>query len=585
MQLVADASALVGETLRVRGRALLRDSLLDLVVAEDTWRETEHELRRRVGIIAVRRGLRAERAQALLEEALNAILSNVEVVPASVYADRRTEARQRMARDPDDAPALALALTLDCGIWTADYDFFGCGMPVWSTETLLWYIRVGHTKPGWTGRDSMTTARETAAGTGGAAKRPLRMGMIGIGVGGAEMLLLMEVAPEIDLMAGADINPVTRQRFKERYPNARVYESAEALCSDPDVEAVWISSPNRFHAEHTILAANHGKHVVVEKPMALSLAQAEEMVRAAERNGVKLMAGHTRAYTLPIRAMRKIIVSGKLGRLRAINVIAYTDWMLRPRSSEELDLTQGGGIPYRQGPHQIDTIRVLGGGRLRSVRAGVGQWMPERPIPGYYAGYMEFEDGTPVTLVHDGYGYFLGAELVPWGESSQRYNLDQRVQVRKEMETGTRNEEADKQDLRIGGEAEEREFRRYTPAGKPWVPEDLGLLIVSCDRGDIRHSAHGLYVYDDEGLHDIDLTPDRIMGGSGQRRAELEEFHDAIAGGKPLYHDGAWGIGTLEATLALMESAKERKEIQLTHQVALASDYDTDFSLPYLEGR
>jgi phthalate 4,5-cis-dihydrodiol dehydrogenase len=429
----------------------------------------------------------------------------------------------------------------------------------------------------------VTTTRDNAEAAGGKVAKPLKMGMIGIGVGGAEMLLLMEVAPEIDLMSGADINPITRQRFLERYPNTRVYDSAEALCKDPDVEAVWISSPNRFHAEHTILAANHGKHVVVEKPMALSLQQAEEMVRAAEKNGVKLMAGHTRAYTHPIRAMRKIIQSGKLGKLCAINVIAYTDWMLRPRSADEQDLAQGGGIPYRQGPHQIDTIRVLGGGLLRSVRANVGQWMPERPIPGYYAGYMEFEDGTPVTLVHNGYGYFMGAELVPWGESAQRYNLEQRLQVRKEMETGTRDEEADKQDLRIGGEAEDREFRRYTADGKPWVPEDLGLLIVSCERGDIRHSAHGLYVYDDEGLHDIDLSPGRIMGGSGQRRAELEEFYEAVRGGGTLHHDGAWGMGTLEATLALMQSAKSRQEVQLTHQKALSPDYDANFTFPYLE--
>lgn len=429
----------------------------------------------------------------------------------------------------------------------------------------------------------MTTTRDVAKSAGGSTVKQLKMGMIGIGVGGAEMLLLMELAPEIDLMAGADINPVTRQRFKERYPNAKVYDSAEALCQDPEIEAVWISSPNRFHAEHTILAAEHGKHVVVEKPMALTIEQAEGMVKAADRNAVKLMAGHTRAYTHPIRAMRKIILSGKLGKLCAINLLAYTDWMLRPRSAEELDPAQGGGIPYRQGPHQIDTIRVLGGGRLRSVRAMTGKWMPERPIPGYYAGFMEFEDGTPVTLVHNGYGYFLGAELVPWGTSKQRYTMDDRVRIRKEMQQGIRDEEADKQDLRIGGEAEQREFR--TVADKPWVPEDLGLLVVSCERGDIRHSAHGLYVYDDEGLHDIDLTANRHMGGAGQRRAELEELYDAIVLGKPLYHDGVWGMATLEACLALMESAKEHREIQLTHQVPVPADYDAEFSLPYLEGK
>ncbi len=430
----------------------------------------------------------------------------------------------------------------------------------------------------------MTTTQSSGAAAGAQPVKQLRMGMVGIGVGGAEILPAMEAMPEIDLMAGADINPVTRERFKQRYPKARAYESIEAMCADPDLEAVWISSPNRFHAEHTIIAANHGKHVVVEKPMALTMQQAEEMVKACEKNGVKLLAGHTRSYTPPIRAMRRIITSGRLGKLCAVNAIAYSDWMLRPRSRDELDLAQGGGIPYRQGPHQIDTVRVLGGGMLRSVRGMTGQWMPERPIPGYYAAYLEFEDGTPATIIHNGYGYFLGAELVPWGGTTHRYTLEERVRIRREMEEGRRNEDADKQDLRIGGQAEQEIFRSNEEQRRPWVPEDLGLLIVSCERGDIRHSAHGLYVYDDEGLHDIDLTPDRNLGPSG-RRGELEEFYDGVVNGRRLYHDGVWGMGTLEVCLAIMQSAQERREIPLTHQVPVPKDYDADLKVPYLEGK
>ena len=68
-----------------------------------------------------------------------------------------------------------------------------------------------------------------------------------------------------------------------------------------------------------------------------------------------------------MRAMQKVIASGRLGELCAINIISYTDWMLRPRTRDELNEDEGGGVPYRQGPHQVDTIRLLGGGRLRSV--------------------------------------------------------------------------------------------------------------------------------------------------------------------------------------------------------------------------
>jgi phthalate 4,5-cis-dihydrodiol dehydrogenase len=387
----------------------------------------------------------------------------------------------------------------------------------------------------------------------------------------------MEAMDSIDVAAGADVVPATLERFSTRFPGAKTYDSAEALCRDPDVDAVWISSPNRFHAEHTILAASYGKHVVVEKPMAVTLADAQRMVEAADKHGVKLLAGHTRAFTLPIRAMRQVIESGKFGQLRALNIWSYSDWMLRPRTADELDLSQGGGIPYRQGPHQVDTVRLLGGGMLRSVRAQVGQWMPERPIPGFYSAFMEFENGTPATISHNGYGYFLGAELVPWGEDRQRYNATERATIRKAMRAGTRAESTEKQAMRIGGEQERILFRRNEP--EPWVPEDMGLAIASLDRADIRQSKQGLYVHSDGGKQEFDVLAGREMGVS-QRRAELEELYDSVVLGKPLWHDGRWGMATLEVCLAIMESARQRKEIMLQHQVPVPAGYDAEPLVP-----
>jgi len=397
--------------------------------------------------------------------------------------------------------------------------------------------------------------------------------MIGIGVGGAEILPAMEAMDTVEVVAGADIVPTTLERFSERFPGAKTYASAEGLCNDPNVDAVWVSSPNRFHAEHTMLAARSGKHVVVEKPMAVTLADAARMVEAADKHGVKLLAGHTRAFTLPIRAMRKVIESGKYGQLRALNIWSYSDWMLRPRTADELDLAQGGGIPYRQGPHQVDTVRLLGGGMLRSVRAQVGQWMPERPIPGHYAAFMEFDNGTPATISHNGYGYFLGAELVPWGEDRHRYTAAERASIRQQLRAGTRAETTEKQALRIGGDQERIIFRRNEP--EPWVPEDMGMAIASLDRADLRQSRYGIYIHSDAGKEEIDIVAGRQMGVA-QRRAELEELYDAVVLGKPLWHDGRWGMATLEVCLAMMESARERKEIMLQHQVPVPDGYDAD---------
>lgn len=142
MRLVVDASMLVAEALRVRGRTLLAHPTLDLVLAADTWSETQHELRKRVDLLARHGHLELASANQLLDEALAVIAEGVALAPPNVYANRIEEARRRVPRDPRDAPAVALALVLGCGIWTADYDFFGCGLPVWTTETLRLHLEV-----------------------------------------------------------------------------------------------------------------------------------------------------------------------------------------------------------------------------------------------------------------------------------------------------------------------------------------------------------------------------------------------------------------------------------------------------------
>jgi phthalate 4,5-cis-dihydrodiol dehydrogenase len=370
----------------------------------------------------------------------------------------------------------------------------------------------------------------------------------------------MEQMQEFELVAAADVNPRVLETFRQRYA-AKTYDSIEKLCADSDVEAVWVSTPNRLHAPHTIIAANAGKHVVVEKPMAITLQEAEAMIEASIKNKITLLCGHTQSFGPHIRTMRKIIRSGELGRLCALHVWAYTDWMLRPRTADELDINQGGGVPYRQGPHQIDTLRLLGGGIVRSVRGATGQWFKGRPIPGYYSAFMEFEDGTPATLMHNGYGYFLASELVPWGGQNSRYTEAERAAIRKSLLDRTRDENADKDAMRIGG-ANEREIRDRSKA-KPWLPNDLGILIASCERGDIRQSQHGLFVHNDEGTRDIPL----IGGGGPSRRGELMELYNAAVLDQPIRHTGPWGMATLEVCLAIIQSAKERKEIYLKHQV------------------
>src|SRR5207248_6347589 len=121
--------------------------------------------------------------------------------------------------------------------------------------------------------------------------------------------------------------------------------------------------------------------------------------------------------------------------------------------AQELALELGGGVVFRQGPHQIDIVRLLGGGLVRSVRAQTGQLMPERSAPGNFMAFLEFEDGTPATVIYNGYGYFDTSEFMG-GYGERHYTPEARVAVRQQIRQQARDETRAKEAMRFGGQRE-----------------------------------------------------------------------------------------------------------------------------------
>lgn len=138
MIIVADASVLVAELLRHRGRVLFTNPHLDIVVAEEQWDETQHEVARRLAIIVRQGRITPELANQLATD-LPSLRSehSIEVISRDFYEHVEVSARRRIPRDPKDWPTVALAMVLDAGILTGDNDFLGCGCPTWTVETLL----------------------------------------------------------------------------------------------------------------------------------------------------------------------------------------------------------------------------------------------------------------------------------------------------------------------------------------------------------------------------------------------------------------------------------------------------------------
>lgn len=408
--------------------------------------------------------------------------------------------------------------------------------------------------------------------TGHQPIKPVKLGMVGLGIGGGMILASAERMPEVDIVAAADVRTSALDAFQARY-EGRVYDSVQGLCEDPEVEVVWVASPNNLHSEHVVMAAEHGKHVISEKPMALNVEQCERMVEAAEKAGVLLSCGHTFSLTVGPQTMNNVIKSGELGKLRALNVWMFSDWMLKPRMPEEVDVRLGGGVVYRHGPHVLDTVRLLGGGMVRSVRAMTGSWMDTRPnAPGNYSAFIEFEDGTPATVAYSGYGYFNSSELT-WGYGDRLYTYEEGAEVRKQLRAGSFDVEAEKEAMRFLGGGGQPTATRSGGAGNATgqtaqaIPGELGsgihfgVYIASCDNGDIRQAPGGLYVYDDNGRREVPLEGQRETGNS-----ELKEMYRALREGGQIRHDGRWGMATLELIQAIMQSGRDRREIRLTHQ-------------------
>lgn len=386
----------------------------------------------------------------------------------------------------------------------------------------------------------------------------LRFGVVGLGIASTQILPAFAELDGVSVTAACDVREEGLTKFKSEY-GGETYTSVEDMCKSPNVDAVYICSPNHLHAEQVITAAELGKQVIVEKPMGLTLDECEAMNQAAERNGVRLLCGHTHSFDPPVRKMREVVVGGDLGPLRMVNTWHYNEFMYRPRMPHELNPELGGNVIFNQGPHQVDIVRLIGGGMVRSVRATTGNWDPERNTDGAYTVFLEFEDGTPATLVYNGYGHFDTAELTWWageGPRDEDYNL--RIRANAAAYTDPQAEWNTKEAQRYGG-GDERQHR--TRAGRPH--QFFGLTVVSCERGDIRQTLDGLMIYGDKGRTEVPV--DKAQGSG--RAAELDEMYQAVAADRPVFHDGRWGMATLEVVLAIMQSGAERRELMMQHQV------------------
>jgi len=390
------------------------------------------------------------------------------------------------------------------------------------------------------------------------AGQPLRVGVIGLGRAFTLMLPTFQLDPRVQLVAACDPVAAAAAQFSHDF-GGRVHASAAALCADPAVELVYIASPHQLHCEHVLIAAAAGKHVLLEKPMAITVDECTRMVDAMQAAGRALIVGHSHSFDAPALLARDLIDRGEIGRVGMIHALNFTDFLYRFRRPEELDTAAGGGVVHSQAAHQVDVVRMLGGGVLSRVRAATARWDATRPTEGAYSALLTFADGAFASLTYSGYGHFDSDEWMDWrGElGAVKSAADYGAARRRLNAVGDVTQEiAAKAARNYGGSA-------WQPASEsPAAHQHFGPVVVCGERGDLRLTAQGVWVYGDRERRFEGLPAPKIP-----RQEVIDELWAVRREGKPARHDGRWARATTEASLAILASAREGYDVGLQWQV------------------
>ncbi|NJD04497.1 MAG: Gfo/Idh/MocA family oxidoreductase [Ruminiclostridium sp.] len=199
--------------------------------------------------------------------------------------------------------------------------------------------------------------------------KKVKWGVIGAGgIADRRTIPGMMLAKNAELVAVMEVNMGLAEKIRSKYNAKRAYDSEAALLADPEVEAVYIASPVNCHKEQALKAAKAKKHLLMEKPLALTSGDALEIAEACRNEGILCAAGFMMRYHAYHQKMREIIKSGKLGQIvscRGQLSCWYPDIEGAWRQKKALG---GGGALMDMGIHCIDLIQYITG--LKAVKVG-----------------------------------------------------------------------------------------------------------------------------------------------------------------------------------------------------------------------
>jgi len=204
------------------------------------------------------------------------------------------------------------------------------------------------------------------------------VGLIGYGLGGRVFH-----APFVRATDGLDLRAVVSRdaaKVHADLPRVAVEPDVAALLARRDIDLVIVSSPDALHAEHALAAIQAGKHVLVDKPFATSLAAARDVAAAADRAGVVVTAFQNRRWDADFLTLRRLVAEGRLGEIILFES-RFDRW--RPQTSDLWKEAREGGSWFDLGPHLVDQALCLLG-RPRAITADIATFRPGAPAPDWF---------------------------------------------------------------------------------------------------------------------------------------------------------------------------------------------------------
>jgi predicted dehydrogenase len=220
------------------------------------------------------------------------------------------------------------------------------------------------------------------------------IGLIGCGLWGSVHARTYAASPSVNRIAVCDQYRDRARQFAEKYGFASFTSELMEILSNPDISAVSIATPDHTHTPILVEAMQAGKHVLVEKPLAMTVEECEKILAVRDKNGVKLMVDFHNRWNIPFLKVRQIIESGELGDLKMINV-KLNDTIYVP--TKMLEWADRSSPVHFLGSHLVDLIRWLTGAEIIKVYAvSRSDVLKAKGIqtPDFYQSILELSNGT-----------------------------------------------------------------------------------------------------------------------------------------------------------------------------------------------